>query len=309
MAAVASMPGNWPRDGETDDELFIPGLRRRRMDAAPETRTSTPYPFTPSSQDGMTVPGLRLQLRGNSRQNPPQPPYPTSPITPDELFIPGLDLPARGHRQREPTRRPPPPPPVATDEQQFIPRLNLRVDTLTMQTVAQNIPPTRRLGELYTNTTISRVGETSQSGCRSSQYFTSPGIHDELFFDCPSPFSPSNVDNNGEGNSSTHLAFEPIITDEPNIEGTDWRRYEPPMELQRPQDGTSVIIESILVPSIDRIRRRHEEEARRAAVTRTESLLEGFTRLRRESLNVEPVSSSKMHFLTYLMIYISRCQL
>jgi hypothetical protein len=90
-----------------------------------------------------------------------------------------------------------------------------------------------------------------------------------MFFDCP---SPSQVSVNEEEEASiSYLIFEPVVEEETNIEDTDWRRYDPPIELLRSQDGLSNDLEQILAPSIERIKARHlEEEQRRAAASRIE---------------------------------------
>jgi hypothetical protein len=282
MAAISSMPGNWP--GNETDDLFIPPLRLRRMES-PLTRISTPYP---TREDEMVTQGylrdshqsrtailypsheveilesrsrLQQQLQISSDHDEP-PPYPTSPT----LFIPGLGLPVED-RQGGPSRSPASPSPVGTDERS-IPRMNLRVDTLTMQTATLDISSPRELGELYFNSPTS-LTETTQPSQNLSQNFTSPSIRDELFFDLPLPLSNSPTNTNGGGPSTDH-AFGPLFSEEHNLEETEWQLYEPPEELRRPRDGTSIIIESILVPSIDRIRARHEEEERQITAARAE---------------------------------------
>jgi hypothetical protein len=105
----------------------------------------------------------------------------------------------------------------------------------------------------------------------TTPYPTSPSIPDELFFDWPLRSQPPNQVNDEASRSTSYLIFEPVVEEESNFENTDWRRYDPPQELLRSQDGTSKDLERLLAPSIERIQARHrEEEGRRAAASRIE---------------------------------------
>lgn len=289
MTTIANIPGNWPR-AETEDDLFIPPLRLRAMEN-PLTRNLTPYqthedemsqgsrlyrqetlyqnriatPY-PNYEDEILETRSRRQQFERIRAFDEPPPYPTSPT--DELFIPGSNVSTDEQIGLEPSRSPPPPIPVTTNKQRSIRPPNLQVENLMMQTAAFAISSPQQLGDMYLSSPIS-FDETTQLNQRSSQSFTSPGIQDELFLDCSSPLSDSDTHYNRESLSIYQL-FEPGSIEEPNLEETDWKIYEPPAELWIPQDDTSLIIESILVPSIDRVRAQHEEEEKQIATARAE---------------------------------------
>jgi hypothetical protein len=102
-------------------------------------------------------------------------------------------------------------------------------------------------------------------------YPASPNIPDELFFDLPSPSQAPVQINDEERTSTPYLIFEPVVEEESSVENIDWRRYDPPQELLRSQDGTSYELESLLECSIERIQARHvDEDQRRAAASRIE---------------------------------------
>ena len=105
----------------------------------------------------------------------------------------------------------------------------------------------------------------------TTPYPTSPSIPDELFFDWPLRSQPLTQVDDEASRSTSYLIFEPVVEQESNVDNTDWRRYDPPQELLRSQDGTSQDLERLLAPSIERIQVRHrEEEERRAAASRSE---------------------------------------
>jgi hypothetical protein len=302
------MPGNWPLDdGPEDLPISIAGARLQRMEALQHRNMDHHQMFLPLQAD-MTVEPLRIQPRNQSRNQSPAP-YPTSPVTPDELFMPGPTSPAREFalRPRNAARRLPQPPPAIPppnittptiqSERPPIPRMQLRVDTLTMQAEPQNIPSPRQLGEQYFNSPVSEAPVTSFSSHISNQNLSSPSVPDELFFDSP---APSNMSNNGERRIPTYLPIHPVVYEEPNIEDTDWKRYDPPAELRRPEHDTSVIIASILVPSIDRLMARFEgEDERQRAAARSGGQL---VRSRRASINSRRVSTRPSMILFHILM-------
>jgi hypothetical protein len=129
--------------------------------------------------------------------------------------------------------------------------------------------------DMYTTGSSTPLGEVPQRNWGSPrstellEYPTARSSGDELFFDCPTSHQALNMDHNSETSSSPYLMIEPPITDESAIQERDWRRYEPPRELLQSQDITSNEIQSILVPSIERLQAQHiAEEEERAAVAR-----------------------------------------
>jgi hypothetical protein len=165
-----------------------------------------------------------------------------------------------------------------------------------MQTSGLNVSSPRELGREYFNSPVSQNAETPASISASSTAIGSPNAQDELFLNLPSPFSPQNANDSEEG-SVSYVPAEPIIA-ESDIEDTDWTIYEPPAEFLRPQEGTSVIIESILVPSIIRIRQQQDgEEARRRASSFAQTPL---GRSRSSSNNINEVSREQPGYTTRL---------
>ena len=237
MTDVASMPGNWPRDSaEMEDELFIPPLRLR---GTRQTRRSTPYLLFPQPQETSIPTESTLQWREieEMHRNQRQAPYPFSP---DDYGTSAV---------REQTPNPGPTEPPNIQDELFIPRLALRVDTLSMQ--AGN----------SSNTPVEQWEPQSPESDLSPNL--TPGDTDELFFEC----SPISTSGNGEGSPQPLVALDSVTAEDV----ADWRRYEPPQELQRVQNGTSPEIEGILASSIERIRARYaEEDERRAASARVE---------------------------------------
>ena len=113
-------------------------------------------------------------------------------------------------------------------------------------------------------------GTDAQSKLVSS-HSVFPSSVDEAFFEStlPSAFPTKAYD--GKPASTSYLIFEPVIEESLNLESTDWRRYDPPVELLKSPEGISQKLDSILAPSIERIKARHaEDEGRRAAASRTE---------------------------------------
>lgn len=115
-----------------------------------------------------------------------------------------------------------------------------------------------------------------QTGRSSLQVPTSPSMisssssrssADELSFDTMTP--NGTIDGNEESSMPLYLIFEPVVESVLSQETVDWRRYVPPAELLRAQEGTSEQIRRLLEPPIERIRARHaEEDARRVAQAR-----------------------------------------
>jgi hypothetical protein len=117
-----------------------------------------------------------------------------------------------------------------------------------------------------------QVGETLTQLPIMGNSSLSRNSHEELFFDCASSAARSLADEqDSEASSSSYLIFEPVLSSVPDIQETDWRRFDPPRELLDPQAGTSAEIQRLLGPSIERIQIRHqEEEERQAAAARRE---------------------------------------
>jgi hypothetical protein len=112
-----------------------------------------------------------------------------------------------------------------------------------------------------------QLGRSSLQVPRIVSSASSSTSGDELFFDCPAPYS----NNDDETSSSSYLVFTPVVSTVSEQEPTDWRRYEPPTELVVSQDNISEVVRGILEPSIVRLRASHiEEEERRAANARRE---------------------------------------
>jgi len=237
MTEVASMPGNWPRDtAEMEDELFIPPLR---LPGTRRTRRSTPYLLFPQPRETSIPTESTLQRREieEMHRNQRQAPYPFSPDDYRTISI----------REQTPNSGPTQPPNI--QDELFIPRLALRVDTLSMQagnssnTPVEDWEPHSSESELSPNLT--------------------PGDTDELFFEC----SPISTNGSGEGSLQPFVALNSVTAEDI----ADWRGYEAPQELQRVQNGTSPEIEGILASSVERIRRRYaEEDERRATSARDE---------------------------------------
>ena len=125
--------------------------------------------------------------------------------------------------------------------------------------------------QLHFQESTSRLGETLQQLQTINISSSSRNSHDELFFDCPSPTRNPAVEQDSEASSSSYLIFEPVVSSVPDIQETDWRRFDPPRELLDSQASTSAEVQRLLAPSIERIQIRHqEEEERRAAAARRE---------------------------------------
>jgi len=115
-----------------------------------------------------------------------------------------------------------------------------------------------------------RLGVEAQNR-PTTAYHPSPNTADELFFDYPLTSQVSTATQNEGSAPTSYLIFEPVVEEEFTIEDTDWRRYDPPQEQLRTQEGISHDLSSIIVPSIERIQARHvEEERRRAEASRIE---------------------------------------
>ena len=287
------MPGHWP--GDYADDLFIPPLQLTRMESF-LTRISTPHPTHedemssltristpyPTHEDDMITHGYSRDIRpsGNVAPYPINenetrnftsrlqkqkhshheglPPYPTSPT----LCIPGLGLPTERDREVDSSRSPVPEPQAPVDER-LLPRMNLRVDTLMQQTASLNVSSPSDFGELQ-SPRLSILAEPSHSSQHASQSRVSSSAQNELFLDRPSQLSNS-PSNNHSKQILSYQELEPILPSQSILEHTEWQLYEPPEELRLPREETSIIIESILVPSIVRIRARYEDEERRMA--------------------------------------------
>ena len=99
----------------------------------------------------------------------------------------------------------------------------------------------------------------------------SSSIANESFQDDPSSSQFPTTAHEEESTSTSYLIFQPVVEEDSNIEKTDWRRYDPPAELLRSQERSSHELESILQPSIERLKARHvREEEQRAATSRIE---------------------------------------
>lgn len=157
-----------------------------------------------------------------------------------------------------------------------------------------------------------QVSRSLGSGIQTPQsrlmtpYPSSPSLGDELFFDCPSPSQRSMTGHNEESASASYLIFEPVDEERINLEATDWKRYNPPQELLLTQDGTSIDLESIIAPSIERIHARHiEEEERRVAASRVERPLSraGKSSVKPRSQVSNSISDSCSMLTTLLDLY------
>jgi hypothetical protein len=117
----------------------------------------------------------------------------------------------------------------------------------------------------------SQVGEALTQPQIMGDSSLSKNNREELFFDCPSSALSPADEQDSEASSSSYLIFEPVVSSVPDIQETDWRRFDPPRELLDSQTGTSAEIRRLLGPSIERIQIRHQEEKeRQAAAARRE---------------------------------------
>lgn len=79
--------------------------------------------------------------------------------------------------------------------------------------------------------------------------------NDELFFDTPQSSSfEFNITR-----TPSFLVVEPLVETVERYEEIDWRRYEPPAELSRIQEGTSEELRGLIPRSIERLRTQHAE--------------------------------------------------
>ncbi|KAF8848250.1 hypothetical protein BDZ45DRAFT_698543 [Acephala macrosclerotiorum] len=120
--------------------------------------------------------------------------------------------------------------------------------------------------------------------------------NDELFFETP---QSSSIEFNITRTPS-FLSVEPVVETAEADEEVDWRRYDPPVELSRIQEGTSEELRGLIPGSIEGLRAQHaEEDDRRTADARERRSL---ARTRRASIkprrnvptisNLDPLSES-----------------
>ncbi|KAE8445945.1 hypothetical protein EG329_012724 [Mollisiaceae sp. DMI_Dod_QoI] len=120
----------------------------------------------------------------------------------------------------------------------------------------------------------------------SSASASSSRGNDELFFDTPLS-TPAEV----QITTPTYLVFEPNVESVERNEEVDWRRFEPPSELFRVQEGTSDELQGLIPRSIERLRTQHAEEyERRAAAARENRPLTRTTRtINKPRRNLSPI--------------------
>lgn len=80
--------------------------------------------------------------------------------------------------------------------------------------------------------------------------------NDELFFETP---QSSSIEFSITRTPS-FLSVEPVLEAVERDEEVDWRRYEPPVELSRIQEGTSDELRGLIPRSIERLRTQHAED-------------------------------------------------
>jgi len=329
MTTLLNMPEDWPGDWCRDstaecypgDELFFSVpinqgsiLQRPRKEAAS---------LSPISRSQLPNSGLRLRTTREALENRKsgeqenQTPflYSTFSNITDELFLPRASLPL--NQQTSPLSLVSPitvnalflpqsryTSPTATNSnatstlpQEFsVPRPSLRVDTATIQAMAQKTSPLQPASRIRNplscnNGDFSAIEKQVWSEPRAGQHnldLVSPMSPTSNIVESPlnlvgnqnglfSDFSPLPVSQPGPKAAvqRTELTESPLLLSPAEIQVAkmDFMKYEPPVELQSLQNGTPVEIESILEPSIMRVRRRHEE-AKREAVIRS-AVLQG----------------------------------
>jgi hypothetical protein len=292
------MPGGRPKyfkaeSSYIENELFLPKPVTRRP------RAQRPKSETPVSSQRLPNPGPQL-----TRRQKLQSPLLYSPplVTPDELFLPSSSAPASWQSRKpsftpdelfipqvnQPPMTPSTPPSFYANSnrprQLSIPRLALRVDTFSMQAMARTESPLQpesgSPNPSFSNSDLSAIDREAWSGQSSGRQYTSDIVSpNSSFIESPEPLGLNKLLTSFP-ESSTALT-QPLehAADKPQIPATlydlaetDFTFYDPPSELQSVQNGTSVDIESILEPSIKRVRTRHmeakREEATRLAVAR-----------------------------------------
>ena len=271
------------------NDYMIAGLNitKRR-----KTPPATPYSLPTSEND--------ISISGNRRQSHNYISYQAPPVTHDELFTHGLNVPAKDHTPVFSHMKSPSASSSATDEL-FLPPKNPR-----RKSASPVIPD-----ELSIRRTSLRVHTVSS---QLPQIASQPRIADELHFNNStalprskalaredaqlnlqySPVGPYPQDNSGE------LMLPKLSSTAPypqsNDTEPDWRAYKPPQELLSTEINTSTELESILAPSIRRVRDKYAEAEMRSIALQAEEPLQRLGGTPRHILKPELVRNSYISY-------------
>lgn len=142
------------------------------------------------------------------------------------------------------------------------PEIGTAPGTLNTLNAAQGDSSLTQPEELFPGRCALQVEEMARPRQTGRHHLEALDTGDDMFFNSPSPLSVANS-GNFEERMSVYETPEPGPSDTSRRRETDWIFYEPPVELFRPRDTTSVVMESILEPSIRRVAARHTPQGRR----------------------------------------------
>jgi hypothetical protein len=132
---------------------------------------------------------------------------------------------------------------------------------------------------------------------------------DEDIYNAPTPPQTPPLTRKRVLGSTAANRLESRLIEDVNMEGTDWRMHPPPLELFNVPPGTSMEIESIIEPSVDKLQNMlaEEESLRQDVALRREQeaskekepviALGGDDENSHEGLEVHVVSIHRLHFL------------
>jgi len=281
MTSISRMPGDWPLEITEDyytEQLFLnPDYVRPERRKTPP---ATPYSPLPSlDNDGCTSRSSSSNLDHakltqwliNSH---------TSPMIPNKPFVLGSGLPAAGYTALNAASSLSSP--IARNGSS-IPQNNFN-EFDNNSSAPQNDPNkllvSRRSSQIITMSNPTDLQTTSLSQTQEALHLTATTIDP-----CPEDLSlqllpPSAQDEFfiafGARNAPPINSLRPFYDENANeltSENPKWIMYEPPNELLRTQNVTSVEINNIILPSIQRVRDREIREEVRHNAAQAETTL------------------------------------
>lgn len=299
-----NMPGAWPhsitKEVLTEDGLFLPRPKTRGRRLLPHQSGLSTSSASTELSDGSTpklvedsqgrykqlqlVPD-ELFLHQITTQSGQQPRFSSrasfqelAPRTPDELFLPELESqstsgPLLNSGDTYALFR-------NLTQQDSIPRLTLQVNAMSKRTMKLPLPqrdflPVQRAAG---NIKIARTKRNNNPYANAMVGSARSPEQNELFLENTHTGSletrrvERRAQFNVPGDNLTAALNDLASSHAGPVESLDitFLNYAPPPELQTLQNGTSVELESMLEPSIDRVRARVVEQMRQTAATAAE---------------------------------------
>ena len=284
MMSIGRIPGDWPRENivgyQTEHFFLNPSVD------VPERRKTppiTPYSPLPALDDGAVNSKSRPSVLDQTQPTGTTLHNSASYTAPDELFIPGLSLPAKENTSLHPKSVSLSP---TTPNELSIPQIKPRTSTKPkLQTILSDLIIPRSRLQTNTMSPLTSSQNTSLPQALTSLPFDTPYIEapaeSALLQSIPPTPQEDIYYDFGTRNAPPMNSLRPFYDNSsPNSDSQNpvWIKWEPPKELLKARSDTTNDLNSIILPSIQRVRDRETMKELRRDAAEAELILAKLTR-------------------------------